>query len=260
MQQSNAPSQAEKQLVWVRGPHMSANGVLLAARRLLTSRQALFTYPDAENTQIEATSADGKSVVSATCLPSQCLLMNQTVEFSIVSIPADFSKHANVLPVQLASGTGRALRPVCAGDEVAIVTNIGRGASSGCTVVARLMVDEVTGTELWLHALDPWAQAAIGSPVFRHGNFVAIVVGLPSEGSGKEGLRALRVEAILDRLSKRQQLEDAFDNAPDIRYNSDTQPQVRVPVAVSRQVTCKEVCEVNPMSPLDLVRKSLLVG
>jgi len=42
-------------VIWVRGPHLaSANGVLLAGRRLLTSRQALFTYPDAESARAEA--------------------------------------------------------------------------------------------------------------------------------------------------------------------------------------------------------------
>ena len=257
---SHAPIHPDRHLVWVRGPHMCANGVLLAEGRLLTSRQALFTYPDAENTYSEAVGTDGSSVVSAACLPSQCLLMNQTVEFSIVSIPSGFCKSAGLQPVQLAHGeSGGALQPVCKDDEVAIVTNTGRGAASGCTVVGRLVVDNVTETELCLHALDAWAQAQVGSPVFRHGKIVAIVVALPLAGSGKEGLRALRMEAIVDRLSKRLQLEDAFDSAPEVRYNSDGQPSVRVPASASATVAGTDICIVTPLGPLDQVRKALLL-
>merc|ERR1740130_600906 len=112
--------------------------------------------------------------------------MNQTVEFSIVSIPAGFSESAGVQPVQLARDEHGALQCVRERDEVAIVTNTGTGAASGCSVVGRLVVDDVTETELCLHALDSWAQAQVGSPIFRHGKLVAIVVALPIHGSGKE--------------------------------------------------------------------------
>lgn len=204
----------DRHVVHVRGPHLSANGVLLARSRLLTSRQALFTYPDAEQTVAEAYCADGASVVRASCLPAQCLLMNQAAEFAIVALPPDFAVRAGVLPVQLAGSepweklqsSGRAERGsvVQEGDEVFIAANIGGSAARGCTVVARLMVDDVGDAELRLHALDPWARAEVGSPIFRNGRFVALVVALPRPGAVDEGLRALRIEAILERLKKRQ--------------------------------------------------------
>ena len=125
----DAHAPAGRAVVWVRGPHMTANGMLLARRRLLTSRQALFTYPDAENTEVQAVSGDGRGIVSATCLPSQCLLMNQAVEFAIVSVPGDFGALADVQPVRLPPGPGPTVR---AGDSVAIVTNTGASASCGC--------------------------------------------------------------------------------------------------------------------------------
>ena len=237
----------------VRGPHLSANGVLVARTRLLTSRQALFTYPDAENTVAEAVSADGDSVVRAGCLPAKCLLMNQAAEFAIVALPPDFCGRAGVLPVELA---GSAVRE---GDEVAIAANIGGGAASGCTVVGRLSVDDVTDAELHLHALDPWAKAEVGSPIFRNGKLVALVVALPSAGRSDEGLRALRIEAIVERLKKRQQLEDALDAAPDVRFNSDQQPAVRVPDAASAGMPGKSASVVYQMQPIDHVRKALLV-
>lgn len=242
----------------VRGPHLSANGVLVARTRLLTSRQALFTYPDAENTAAEAESADGGSIVRAACLPAQCLLMNQAAEFAIVALPPDFCGRAGVLPVELAGG-GPQGSAVLEGDEVAIVANIGGGAASGCTVVARLMVDDVSDAELRLHALDPWAKAEVGSPIFRNGRLVALVVALPSAGAADEGLRALRIEAIVERLKKRQQLEDALDAAPDVRFNSDQQPAVRVPDAANAGAPGKSISLVYQMQPIDHVRKALLV-
>ena len=249
----HAPTAPDRHVVWVRGPHLqSANGVLLAERRMLTSRQALFTYHDAENTQAEAVGADGASAVSAACCPAQCLLMNQAVEFSIVSVPAAFSRRAGVRPVRIVEDcTGQ----VRAGDTVAIVANTGGRAASGCTVVARLTVDDVTETELWLHALDPWARAEIGSPIFRDGMLVAIVVALPREKS--EGLRALRIEAIVDRLKKRMQLEDALDDAPDVRYNSDGHTAVRVPAALSAGVLDGDACKVTEWTPVDHIRRAL---
>ena len=138
---------------------------------------------------------------------------------------------------------------------MAIVANMGRRAASGCTVVARLVVDHVTETELWVHALDSWARAEIGSPVFRNGRLVAIVVALPRESM--EGLRTLRIEAIVDRLKKRMQLEDAFDVAPRVRYNSDGHAAISVPAAVSASVLNDERCEVTEWTALDQVRRSL---
>jgi hypothetical protein len=184
--------------------------------------------------------------------------MNQAVEFSIVSIPERFSTCAGVLPVQLAQVTQGILPPVDCGDEVVIVTNTGGGAARGCTLVARLMVDDVTTSELWLHAVDTWAQAEVGSPLFRNGNLVAIVVALPIQDSGSsQGLRALRIEAILERLSKRAQLEDAFDNAPDIRFNTDGHARVLVPSAVSALSPDQESCLVSQLGALDQVRRTL---
>jgi len=255
---SHAPEAPDRHVIWVRGPHLaSANGVLLAGRRLLTSRQALFTYPDAESTRAEAAGADGASAVSAACCPAQCLLMNQAVEFSIVAVPAAFIRQAGVRPVQLAADARGALQPVLEGDEVAIVANTGGQAARGCTIVARLMVDEVTETELCLHALEPWACAEIGSPIFRHGKFVAMVVALPSQ-EGKEGLRALRVEAIIDRLKKRMQVEDAFDSAPDVRYNSDGTQAIRVPAAVTSSALTDDSCAVIEWTAVDIMRRTLV--
>jgi hypothetical protein len=258
----------DRHVVHVRGPHLCANGVLLARSRLLTSRQALFTYPDAEQTVAEAESADGGSVIRASCLPAQCLLMNQAAEFAIVALPPDFAGRAGVLPVQLAGGEpwerlqggDRAARgsEVQEGDEVVIAANIGGSAARGCTVVARLMVDDVGDAELRLHALDPWARAEVGSPIFRNGKLVALVVALPSPGTVDEGLRALRIEAIVERLKKRHQLEDAFDVAPDVRLNSDQQPAVRVPAAANAGV-CKSTSLVYEMQPVDHVHKALRV-
>ena len=260
MANSHAPDAPDRHVIWVRGPHLaSANGVLLAGRRLLTSRQALFTYPDAESTRAEAAGADGACAVSAACCPAQCLLMNQAVEFSIVSVPVAFSRQADVRPVQLAADARGALQPVREGDEVAIVANTGGQAARGCTIVARLMVDEITEAELCLHALEPWARAEIGSPIFRHGKFVAMVVALPSK-QGKEGLRALRVEAIVDRLKKRMQVEDAFDSAPDVRYNSDGTQAIRVPAAVASSAMTDDSCQVIEWTAVDLMRRTLVQG
>lgn len=251
----------ERQVVWVRGPHLAAaNGVLLARRRLLTSRQALFTYPDAEQTRIEAVSADATSVVSAPCLPGQCLLMNQTVEFSVVSIPASFSESSGVRPVTLARDSGGAVQPVRPGDTVLIATNTGGRAARGCTAVGWLMVDDVTDSELWLHAIEAGVQAEVGSPVFLGGHFVAIVVALPTQGSGSEGLRALRIEAIMERLSKRSQLEDAFDNAPAMRFNSDGHARVLVPASARAAAPQQHVCVVTPLGPIDQLHRALSVG
>ena len=123
-----------------------------------------------------------------------------------------------------------------------------------------LMVDDVTDSELWLHAIEAGVQAEVGSPVFLGGHFVAIVVALPTQGSGSEGLRALRIEAIMERLSKRSQLEDAFDNAPAMRFNSDGHARVLVPASAMAAAPQQHVCVVTPLGPIDQLHRALSVG
>ncbi len=198
-------------------------------RRLLTARAVLFTYHDASLSFVEH--FDGTNVISAKCLPQKALVTNKTLDFSIVAVPASFSTLAGInVPAQKLDKVTVEL-----GETVVLQHNTG-DADCGATERIELTVTGVTENEL-LCQPPPHAKCEItlGCPVYNHRNDLVAMVVRPRGAQGEDGasIRAMRVDALLERLRKRSQSEEALGDCDGAA--GDPPPDADDPAAVIRR-------------------------
>ncbi|EKX49464.1 hypothetical protein GUITHDRAFT_162191 [Guillardia theta CCMP2712] len=204
--------------VWVRGQHLTGNGVMLSKSRIITSRQIVFTYHEATLSEVDYLDQEEGVVFTTACDPSSCFLSNQRLDMTIVGVDPEFCNRCKLQPVTVHDGR------LARGNEVVMVSKLGGAIEEETTIATRLVVEEVGESEVFLSPVDDLTSGVLGSPIFKDKSLVAIVVKLKQE---EGGLRALMIETVLDKLKKRQQLEHALGADGNSSSNGIVEQRVR---------------------------------
>ena len=203
-------------VVWVRGPgSIHSNGVLVGNRRLLTARAGMFTYHEASLSHVEF--FDGQQVVSAPCRPDKSLITNNSLDFSIVSVPQAFERLSGVGVTRLGEHSLRI------GQRLFLVQKTGT-VDCGRASRTELSVADLSENEVFCQLANQNGEVTLGCPIFdERSELVALVVKVTHE---RGLLRAMRISALLRTLKKRLQLEDALGIGDEI--SSEAGADVRV--------------------------------
>ena len=189
-------------------------------RRLLTSRAVLFTYHDASLSFVEY--FNGKEVLFSKCLPEEALVANKTLDFSIVAVPSSFALEAGIEISRLRQG----LHTFQLGEVLTLQQNTA-SADCGAKETIKLVIESVTENEI-LCTPQGKGEITLGCPIFNdQGELVAMVVRQNRPGGedgGRGALRAMRVDALLDRLRKRSQIDDALGGAAERLHDGGDDP------------------------------------
>jgi hypothetical protein len=144
-------------------------------------------------------------------LPEEALVANKTLDFSIVAVPSSFARVAGIEISRLGQGL-HAFQP----GEVLTLHQNTANADCGTKEIIKLVIDSVTDNEI-LCTPQSKSEITLGCPIFNdRDELVAMVVrqNRPAgEDCGRGALRAMRVDALLDRLRKRSQTDDALGGA-----------------------------------------------
>ena len=150
---------------------------------------------------------DGKHVVSAKCLPGKALVTNKSLDFSIVAVPSSFATIAGIEPVEPKLNTAG----VQQGETVVLQHNT-LDADRGKTEDIPLIVTSVTENEILCLPQRATGDITLGCPVYNFRQELIAMVVRPRGGAGEDAghLRAMRVDALLERLRKRSQTAEAL--------------------------------------------------
>ncbi len=141
-------------------------------------------------------------------MPEEALVANKTLDFSIVAVPSAFAREAGIEISRIVQG----LHAFELGEVLTLQQNTA-SADCGTKETIKLVIESVTENEI-LCTPQSKAEITLGCPIFNdHGELVAMIVrqNRPAGEDGSRGaLRAMRVDALLDRLRKRSQTDDAL--------------------------------------------------